>query len=72
MQTQQKQTQVKKYGSMNAATNDIRNMARNGWTAGTPVPGDYKKAIVLMWILLGPINFLRPTTPRSVTVIYTR
>jgi hypothetical protein len=64
--------QVKHYKTMSAATNDINRMAREGWRAGTPVSSDYKRATVLTWILIGPINFLRPATPRKVTVIYTR
>jgi hypothetical protein len=65
-------TLPKKYSSMKDATNDMQRMARQGWTAGTPVVGSYRKAGCLSWIGFGLFNLFRKSKARDVTVIYTK
>lgn len=66
------EVKTKHYKTMHAATNDIAHMAAQGWTAGPPVPGSYRKAGCLGWLGFGLFNLFRKSKARDVTVVYTR
>jgi hypothetical protein len=63
---------IKNYKSEAAMKHDVAHMARNGWQVQSMQTGAYRKAGLLSWLLWGPLNFLRKSKAREITVVYSR